>query len=593
MKDKRHLLDEILAHHKLFKCSHENTKLCRGKRGDVGKPATNIVFTKHPEDVIAQEGSQALMDCQFQVTDEQLRPTIKWRKDGLIVRHAGKENEGEVLDNIYAKEHARVHINKENASLIINSVIPNDAGSYDCMIVNHDGTEATSKVAVLSVIAKLKFAPKPTSKVLELNSTGKIHCKAQGSPLPTIKWVKGADMALPQEATVENGTLVFDKVKFENKGNYTCIASSSQGEIRATVTVSVAVAPQFLLKPPDTITVSEMREIALHCQPSGDPMPTIQWDKDLNRLHSNDSENDRFEILENGTLIIKEAHLEDEGKFGCTIGNMAGFKREEFQLNVRPSYLPVSDISDDGFVITKAVLITMGIAATYIILVVFLMIWCRRRRQSRKLKLGSDMKDNGELEGEIKTAETEPCLPVEKELKLNQNGVAKKSNSKGKGNEQEKSDDTVNSNKSKKSTTSVLDVYSIPRSALLDLISIGKGEFGEVLIGKAKRSDLKTSTNLNKDENNQSIIAEAGIENEKKNSKDGLNEIKEDKEEYRYVMVKSLTKIKDEHACSEFRRQIDLFRTVSSRGVSRLYGLCREKDPHYMVLEYTDWVSIF
>lgn len=73
----------------------------------------------------------------------------------------------------------------------------------------------------------------------------------------------------------------------------------------------------------------------LHCQASGVPTPTVQWDKDLKSLHSNESENERFEVWENGTLVIKAVHLEDEGKYGCTIGNSAGLKREETSLTVK------------------------------------------------------------------------------------------------------------------------------------------------------------------------------------------------------------------------------------------------------------------
>lgn len=590
MKQKKHILEHLLAHHKIFECSPGNTKLCRGKRGEVTKPATNIEFLSHPQDMTGKEGEHTVLNCDYKVTDgtSSEGQTIKWRKDGAVIRHAlkGIEPEQNIPDNIYAKEHARIQINKENASLIINSLLPNDAGVYECLILNDDGSEAISKAGILKVITKLKFAPRPTAKTLELNSTGKVHCKAQGTPTPLIRWVFNEDSNLPSHATSENGTLVFEKVRFEDKGNYTCIAANEeQGEIRATVQISVAVAPQFLIKPPSTVHVSEMGNTSLHCQPTGDPLPTVQWDKDLKTIHNTGSDYDRFQILENGTLIISEAHLDDDGKYGCTIGNMAGFKREEVHLIVKPSYLPSSNLDEDGFVITRAVMITMGVAATYIILVIVLMVWCRRRRNARKCKLG-DIKDNGELEGEIKTAETEPCLPIEKERTSGQNGIPKKTNGKLKTNEQEKSDDTVNSNKSKKSTGShVLDSYAIQRSALLELIPIGKGEFGEVLIGKAKRSDLKTTNNVK--EEVTANVDSATVENEKKCKE---AETKDDTE-YRYVMVKSLTKVKDEHAITEFRRQIDLFRTVSSRGVARLYGLCREKDPHYLALEYTDWVS--
>ena len=44
-------------------------------------------------------------------------------------------------------------------------------------------------------------------------------------------------------------------------------------------------------------------------------------------------------MLENGSLLIQEAHLSDQGKYGCTAGNSGGFKREEVSLFVRSKYL--------------------------------------------------------------------------------------------------------------------------------------------------------------------------------------------------------------------------------------------------------------
>lgn len=82
-----------------------------------------------------------------------------------------------------------------------------------------------------------------------------------------------------------------------------------------------------------------MDTAVLHCQASGVPTPTVVWDKDLRPLlANNDTDLDRFEQLENGTLIIKEVHLEDEGKYGCTIGSSAGLKREDTILIVKRKY---------------------------------------------------------------------------------------------------------------------------------------------------------------------------------------------------------------------------------------------------------------
>lgn len=96
---------------------------------------------------------------------------------------------------------------------------------------------------------------------------------------------------------------------------------------------------------------------------------------------------------------------------------------------------------------------------------------------------------------------------------------------------------------------------------LLDLTKIGRGEFGEVLVGAMLESDV-------------SIRKENGTD---------VNEIQA--QQRCNVLVKSLSKIKDESFFVEFRRQIDLYRAVDSPHVVKLLALCFEKDHHFMVLE--------
>lgn len=135
-----------------------------------------------------------------------------------------------------------------------------------------------------------------------------------------------------------NGTLVFKNVTESDRGNYTCVAANSQGQISATVVITPVIAPQFVVKPLGPIQVNEMASVMIHCVATGDPKPKIQWDKDLDYLNITNSETSRLIVLDNGTLYFSEVHLEDEGLYGCTIGSSAGFKREEAHLTVRREY---------------------------------------------------------------------------------------------------------------------------------------------------------------------------------------------------------------------------------------------------------------
>lgn len=257
----------------------------------------------------------------------------------------------------------------------------------------------------------------------------------------------------------------------------------------------------------------------------------------------------------------------------------------------------MTEESNDGFMITRAVLITMSVAFAYIILVVGLMLWCRYRRQARKARLNLADKENGDVgDPNNKNAEIEPCLPDKSGDANSRNKVKKvngNNNPKGSGTEAQKSDDTissVNSKGSKKSNS--FDQLALPRSSLIELVQIGRSDFGDVFVGKIKSSAIKITEASEKD-NDDKVLTES----EERKSKTSLDEIEEVKEEnsdeYKMVLVKALNKVKDEAVCMEFKRQIEMFRAISHKGVVKLYGLCRDKDPHYLILEYTDWVSCF
>lgn len=84
---------------------------------------------------------------------------------------------------------------------------------------------------------------------------------------------------------------------------------------------------------------------------------------------------------------------------------------------------------------------------------------------------------------------------------------------------------------------------------------LGRGKFGEVFLARAK----------------------------------GLQE-GEDKEKETVVMVKSLQNIREDSALQEFKRELDMFHKLQHQHIVQLLGLCCEADPHYMILEYSDWV---
>ena len=94
--------------------------------------------------------------------------------------------------------------------------------------------------------------------------------------------------------------------------------------------------PHFTLLPDNVTMATSGRSVQLNCRADGEPLPTIQWDKDsvLNGFLSQRSA-DRFTVQPKGTLIISNVQRDDQGRYGCTAGNAGGFKRAEIHLIVQ------------------------------------------------------------------------------------------------------------------------------------------------------------------------------------------------------------------------------------------------------------------
>lgn len=89
----------------------------------------------------------------------------------------------------------------------------------------------------------------------------------------------------------------------------------------------------------------------------------------------------------------------------------------------------------------------------------------------------------------------------------------------------------------------------------------GHGDFGEVFLAKARHIVKEKSSGSNSGDSDKEML----------------------------VMVKAL-QTREETALFEYKREIDMYYKLSHENVTKLVKLCRDMDPHYMLLEYSDWV---
>ncbi|CAH4037439.1 unnamed protein product [Pieris brassicae] len=408
----------------------------------------------------------------------------------------------------------------------------------------------------------LRFEPAPYNKKLELNSLGKIHCKVAGGVAPTVQWFLNDEEPLPESITSSNGTLLITEAKREHAGQYTCKATDGDKSITAKITVDVVVAPR-VLEPTagQQVHVRIGDDISLNCKAIGDPPPTIHWDRNRTILtpqndgvDTEDGVNASFArilLLNNGTLELHNVTEQDSYRYGCTAGSAAGLSRAELELIVHTENdMPPQESSG---VAGKAVLVSISVAGAYMLLVLALMVYCRRRRLKRRQRAGE--------KEELEMAEGREKLVEEGEEKKVQNGAplhnGRLLHERDSG--ADNSEVSVMSRASKKSGH--YEQFSIPKSLITEQITLGRGEFGDVYLAKLDLLQVKKLRNKDDPDTEPKVRA---------------------------VMIKALN-TKDEHQLAEFRRQLDLFSRVRHENISRLFGLCNESDPHYMVLEHTDW----
>ncbi|XP_049592360.1 inactive tyrosine-protein kinase 7 [Syngnathus scovelli] len=472
--------------------------------------ATSPVWVTRPQDSPLEEGKAGYLHCHAKATPE---PVVTWLRNNIMI----------------TAEDSRFKV-FPNGTLRINNVEVYDGQMYGCETKTVGGR--LSGQARVTVLEKLKFTPTPQpSQCLELDNDITIQCSAKGRESPTIRWTKADGGDLPPHVEQKNGQLHFSKVTRSDAGNYTCIASNSlQGEIRALVSLTVAVYIRFKVEPENT-TVYQGHTAILHCQATGNPEPHIHWmvkDKTLDI-----SRNRRIQKMANGSLVISDVTTDDTGRYTCVAGNSCSIKDRVAQLYVvdKPAQTHDEDEDRAPYKMIQTIGLSVGAAVAYIIVVLGLMFYCKKRRNAKRLHKRPDGEEPEMecLNGGAIQQNGHTATEIQEEVALTNMGTMATT---------EKRHSHANSDK-----------LHFPRANLQTITTLGKGEFGEVLLSKAK-----------------------GIE---------------EREEETVVLVKSL-QTRDEQLQLDFRKEAEMFGKLSHPNVVRLLGLCREVEPHYMVLEYYD-----
>lgn len=486
-------------------------------------------ISRPPLSIRVTEGDSAVFDCRVIATPFPIT-TIDWQKD----------------DTLLDKQSTKHVISQALGRLRIEDVQMTDEGNYACVVNTVSHPAVISSNAHLYVEKQLKFRPIPVNTKLELGSNSTIRCRAEGRVPPKIHWYKDGHSAIPNGAYDAEGALHFSGVKYADRGQYTCIASSDQGVINATIEVDIVVKPKFKVKPHNS-TVPEGLSAMLHCVAIGDPLPIIQWDKN-NKVNGFDL--NRFKVLSNGSLQISEIYMEDVGKYGCTAGNSGGFEREEVYLHVSsggmqsPSDGDGQSSSGDSFNMMKTVIIAVCSAIAYLAIVIGLTVYCSIRLLRAKNVRMCQIEGTAEDKGENGIVPNETTELVEKKDHLGFSTAETDARS--------VSNVGSHSSQSQNHPQGTLRFdkdLAFPRNQLLTLGKLGRTHYGDVFLAKAY----------------------------------GIRE----REQETLVVVKSLVSSADHHR-NEFQHEVEMFRRLNHQYIVPLLGLCKETEPVFTIYEYCE-----
>lgn len=231
--------------------------------------------------------------------------------------------------------------------LILPEVKKSDAGHYSCTATNKYGIEKCD--AYLTVVEDKNIFGDKSGKILPAGEQPVFDWKRNGLPFDPeerFKVLLGDDE--------DSLALLFQHVKPEDAGIYTCVAQTSTGNISCSAELTVQGAVQQLLREPEKPTlVVEHKEASagiggtamLELQYKGYPKPEVVWKHDGEVIEAGGKYKFLHEDAQTMSLVIKGVQPEDAGTYSINATNELGEDSVAVQLVVKspPIIKKVSD----------------------------------------------------------------------------------------------------------------------------------------------------------------------------------------------------------------------------------------------------------
>ncbi|KAM3864644.1 LOW QUALITY PROTEIN: protein sidekick-1-like [Diretmus argenteus] len=221
--------------------------------------------------------------------------------------------------------------------LTVRRVQPGDGGIFQCFARNAAGeTQAHTHLLVSS--AAPTFMSPPSNQTITDGNTALFTCQTTGAPKPAITWKKGSQVLasgsvqIPRFTLLESGGLQVQPINFQDSGEYTCIASNSEGTINATASLTVW-SRTVISVPPSDQRVIKGTTATLDCNATHDPRVDVSFQWDRGGVLVFPSSGGRVSMRQ-GSLTIGQTWSGDIGDYTCTVTTQAGNDSRSARLEV-------------------------------------------------------------------------------------------------------------------------------------------------------------------------------------------------------------------------------------------------------------------
>ncbi|KAM4547042.1 roundabout homolog 4 [Fundulus diaphanus] len=174
----------------------------------------------------------------------------------------------------------------------------------------------------------------PSDVVVKLGNPATLSCRVDGSPKPTIEWLRNGQPLGTQKGdgqvqpmVLSEGSLFFLNVGGgrrgpSHEGVYACIARNSAGKaISRNASLYIAVLKEEFNVQPSDVEVAEGEVAVLNCDPPmGHPEPNVIWKKDGVPINNTDHHYTKL----SRKLIIEPVEKNHSGSYVCVARNIMG-----------------------------------------------------------------------------------------------------------------------------------------------------------------------------------------------------------------------------------------------------------------------------